>query len=203
MALSISASSAGSARSESHTTTSRSSWVWRVSWRLRLGADGVEHGCGEFLARFDPLLAQIAGGNGGGGSHFGPQVHETHAAALVPIEMMIDDGHWVQGLLGHQMVGVAQAAIHENNTRFVIGSYRGHQLQGRHQQLDHVPVFGPHNRAAADQLDRPVEPLLNQGPHAPTRRDRIGIGIVVHDDCQPPIVGQNPQQLIGSAPCLR
>ena len=76
------------------------------------------------------------------------------------------------------MVARAQRAVDENRRCLWIVVELIDDLQRRVQQVDQMAVFGADDRASADQLDRTIEPFLEERIQVPNRRPlRRGLGL--------------------------
>jgi hypothetical protein len=64
-------------------------------------------------------------------------------------------------------------------------------LQRRIEQLDQVPIFGPDDGASGHELDRLVEVLGKQPVQPPAGGNGVGVGVVVRDDPESGIRGEN------------
>ena len=111
-----------------------------------------------------------------------------------PPAVMVDDGHGLQPAASCQMVARAQRAVDENRRGLGIVVERLDDVQRRVEQVDQMAIFRPDDRPSADQLDRAIEPLLEERIQAPPGGHRVGVGVVVRDDPYEGVVSKNVEQ---------
>ncbi len=94
---------------------------------------------------------------------------------------------------GQRAVG-ERSEVAAGAQRAVLGDER---RDARVEQVDHVPIFSPHDRAARDELRFASELLFHEAKNRPTRRDRVGVGVIVHHDQDFFVVGKCFEQAVG------
>ena len=93
-----------------------------------------------------------------------------------------------------QVVACAQRAVDQNRRGLCIVVELVHDVQRRIEQVDQVAILRPDDRPPADQLDRAVEPLLEQRVKPPPGGHRVGVRIIVRDDPNDGVIGKDVEQ---------
>lgn len=104
---------------------------------------------------------------------------------------MVDDGDRVQAFSRGQVIARPQPAVDEHDRRVGIFGETVDDLQRRVEQLDQVAIFRPDDGASRHELDRLVEVLGKQPVQPPPGSDGVGVGVVVRDDPESGIRGEN------------
>ncbi len=105
--------------------------------------------------------------------------------------VMVDDGDRVQAFARCQVIARPQSAVDEHDGRVGILGEAVDDLQRRVEQFDQVTIFRPDDGASGHELDRFVEVFGKQSVQPPPGGDGVGVGVVVRDDPESGIRGEN------------
>lgn len=117
--------------------------------------------------------------------------------------MMIDHSHRRDIAAADKVILALHLAVNQDNRRSLRAVDLRYQLDGRTEQLDHVPILCPNDVAAAQQPGWFTQLLLDEHHNRPAGCHRVGIGVVVGDHEHPLVIGGRPQKPFRSCGATR